>query len=451
MKKLFIFTLLIVSNFISWNFFGLSLIFTIGCFFYLIKGLYQRSWAERILNILCITFLFNLSSTFWLLEASWWEGLLAFIGNTVVMSIPILLIFFIKSKSNLYFSFTFLWMFFEILHTTWDLSWPWLSFGNSMGNLHTLIQWYSITGVYGGTFWLLTLGYLLFKIYELRKISIKRQLLLFSIFLFLPILASLLHYQIQEEESESQITTVTYIPNDSINTNYEKAKSLFFKTHEMKSTDLIIGSEIFFSKTNRQNLKNRKEGIYLSKIFKKLPNTKMMIGAELLNNKKELFNTVMLLDKEKMLFRTKKKYVPIREYTPRMLRKIIGNSFYTKNSTDNHTVILDSARIFPMLCYESIFSYFVAKKSLKAEAIILLASEEFMNGSFFGKKQYLNIVRLRAIENNRYILKCSTINGVSCLINEKGDIVKYIKNNIDYVEIPIIKESSIFQKIISLL
>lgn len=451
MKHIRLLILFSISNFIAWNYFGLALILSIAFLFYYIENLFESSWSKRIIYTFIVTFTFNFSSTFWLLKASWWEALLAFTGNSIAMSLPILLLFLINSKKYILYFFTFIWIGFEILHTLWDLSWPWLTFGNAMGNLHMLVQWYSITGVYIGSLWLVFLGYSVYKIYSRKEYSSRKKWTPFLLFLMLPMVFSLFLYSNKLAKKSDVIKTVTYIPNDTIRSNYNKVKSLFFKTKDIESPDLIISPEIFLSKTNLENLKHKKEGVFLKKIQENIAARKILFGVELLNNKNQLFNTVMLLDKKQMYFRTKKKYVPLREYTPVLLRSILGDSFYTKNSIDNHNEILKKTKIFPMLCYESIFPYFVAKKSKGTDAIVLIASEEFMNDSFFGKKQYLNIVRLRAIENKKYILKCSTTKGISCLINEKGDIIQYIKNDIDYVEIPIIKESSIFQKIISLL
>ena len=71
-----------------------------------------------------------------------------------------------------------------------------------------------------------------------------------------------------------------------------------------------------------------------------------------------------------------------------------------------------------------------------------------MNNSDFGKKQYLNIVKLRAIENGRYILKCSN-QGISCLIDQKGNIVKEIRTKVENSKIKIINKNTFYQTIIS--
>ena len=51
-----------------------------------------------------------------------------------------------------------LWISFEYLHLNWDLSWPWLILGNIFSSHTNWVQWYSYTGVLGGTLWVLIIN-----------------------------------------------------------------------------------------------------------------------------------------------------------------------------------------------------------------------------------------------------------------------------------------------------
>jgi len=77
-----------------------------------------------------------------------------------------------------------------------------------------------------------------------------------------------------------------------------------------------------------------------------------------------------------------------------------------------------------------------------------MSSEAFMNKYRFGHHQYLNIMRVRTIENKRFLLKCS-YGGISCLISPKGEIQKYINDEFVSVSIPQIKEKSFYNKMLS--
>ena len=54
----------------------------------------------------------------------------------------------------------------EYLHLNWDLSWPWLTLGNVFANVPLLVQWYEFTGFLGGSFFVILMNLLLFRLYE---------------------------------------------------------------------------------------------------------------------------------------------------------------------------------------------------------------------------------------------------------------------------------------------
>lgn len=58
-------------------------------------------------------------------------------------------------------AFIAFWIAFERLHHGWDLQWPWFSIGNVFGTHPAWIQWYEITGMLGGSLWVLLITYLL--------------------------------------------------------------------------------------------------------------------------------------------------------------------------------------------------------------------------------------------------------------------------------------------------
>lgn len=69
-----------------------------------------------------------------------------------------------------------------------------------------------------------------------------------------------------------------------------------------------------------------------------------------------------------------------------------------------------------------------------------------MNNSIFGLQQYLNIIRLKAIESNRNIVKCSS-GGISVVINEKGDVAEKVTSEFQIVNAYRINKLSLYTKI----
>ncbi len=88
----------------------------------------------------------------------------------------------------------------------------------------------------------------------------------------------------------------------------------------------------------------------------------------------------------------------------------------------------------------------LVEKSLNVKALFLLTSERFRNGSKFEKKQYINSVRLRAIETNKSILKISD-DGVSCVILPSGKIELYLSKEIEQIQLKLNTKNSIYSQI----
>src|SRR5690554_1952643 len=60
-------------------------------------------------------------------------------------------------------SFPVFWIGFEYLHFNWELSTPWLTHGHIFSVAPQVVQWYSYTGVHGGSLWIAIVNLLLFK------------------------------------------------------------------------------------------------------------------------------------------------------------------------------------------------------------------------------------------------------------------------------------------------
>ena len=240
------------------------------------------------------------------------------------------------------------------------------------------------------------------------------------------------------------------IPSEKNNTNYQKTKRLYTDLENYDTENLIVCPEVFLSPVNIYSSFQQKHFFYLDKLLDKKIKTTLVFGTELKSDFK-LFNSIFIKNKQELLYRIKQKFVPIREFTPQLFQNTLNvPTFYSKNKYDHTEKIKTEFGFIPLVCYESIFSIFTSKKTFNSNFIILATSEEFMNNSSFGKKQYLNIVKLRAIENGRYILKCSN-QGISCVINQKGRIVKTITKRIENNEIHLLTKNTFYQKLLSFL
>jgi len=112
--------------------------------------------------------LWNLLTTWWIVNSTVVGALLAIVLNSIFMSVVIQAFHWTHKKLNHpfagYAALISYWIAFEYLHLNWDLNWPWLNLGNGFASYHKWVQWYEYTGAMGGTVWVLVGNILLFQL-----------------------------------------------------------------------------------------------------------------------------------------------------------------------------------------------------------------------------------------------------------------------------------------------
>ncbi len=103
-------------------------------------------------------FLFNIGTTWWIWNSTAIGSMMAFFLNALFMAITFL-VFHCLSKPFQHKAISFLlipvWLGYEFLHLRWELSWPWLSLGNTFSLNTSWVQRYEYTGILGGSTWVL--------------------------------------------------------------------------------------------------------------------------------------------------------------------------------------------------------------------------------------------------------------------------------------------------------
>ncbi|MFZ5552590.1 MAG: apolipoprotein N-acyltransferase, partial [Bacteroidota bacterium] len=155
-------------------------------------------------------FVFNACTTWWIWFSTDVGMALAIILNSLFMGIVFWLFHFTKRKVGVkegYISLFIYWLSFEYLHYSWELSWPWLTFGNVFANDVEFIQWYEYSGTAGGTLWIILVNVLWFvvirNIYWLKTETWKTQnrKTVFALsFVLLPCIFSYVMYLSYEEK-----------------------------------------------------------------------------------------------------------------------------------------------------------------------------------------------------------------------------------------------------------
>ena len=163
----------------------------------------------------------------------------------------------------------------------------------------------------------------------------------------------------------------------------------------------------------------------------------IIFGINTLDQKENKFyNSFVVIDNNfnKKFQYDKVKLVPFGEFLPFHtnlekigLKKITeGLGSFSKGSTKN-TFTYENLEIIPLICYEIIFPELIQKVNFKSTLLINI-SEDAWFGDSIGPHQHFSKSIFRAIESDSFVLR-SANKGISAIVNNKGQIIKSLKNN----------------------
>ena len=409
-----------------------------------------------------ISFLiFNFTTTFWVEKASpaFGEGLFAVLCNSLFMSI--VLYFFHICKKNIklispLFFLSFFWVLFEILHFNWELNWPWLTLGNAFSELPSWIQWFSYTGVLGGSLWVILINYCIYNIYvfylDFGHVQIKK--LIYILFLIIiPISCSLI-LSLSFKYSGKKINVLVAQTNLDPNTKFENQswkfeKKLFYDltNNVTDSIDYVIFPETYlstqFTLINDKPIQyNRNQIAHIIRMVEKYKNLNIILGATIdhfLDGQKiKKYNSVLQINSDSLSYYHKSKLVPGAEQLPfrNYLKYFFKDNFLSLAGGAGNLSVQDSIsliefndnKIASLVCYESVFPNHVREFIDKGAQAIFIITNDGWWGDSQGRKQHNSYARIRAIENRRYVVR-SANTGISSVINPLGYFEKIIDPN----------------------
>jgi apolipoprotein N-acyltransferase len=417
-------------------------------------------------------FIYNLGTTWWIYKSSITGALLAFLFNSLLMSLAFQVYHIIHrkiGKENGIWAILLVWPVFEWLHFNWELSWPWLTFGNIFSTHVDWVQWYEITGVLGGTLWILLANTFIFK--YLKNYLSKKDTAIFKGFIILAscilifpiILSKIILSSLVDQTKNKKYEVVVVQPNiDPYNEKFDPSSTVENQLLKMfqlannkvsSKTDLVVCPETAISLGFIENeLKAYSFYQLLDKQLKSWKKIDLLIGAStyrIFKKKQsracvkipnaqgyfESYNSSLYLSrKNKASFIHKSKLVlgvekiPFSHYFPFLEKLSIDNG-----GTSGTLGIEPYPKIFkrrmivaPIVCYESIYGEFVAKQVAKGADFLCVLTNDGWWGNTPGHKQHFSFASLRAIENRKWVAR-SANTGISGFINEKGHVVQSSK------------------------
>ena len=428
---------------------------------------------------------FNFATIWWVKNASWVGVIASVLVNSLFFALITTIYSSVKKRLSLKagliaFPTLFLaWEYVELLD--WDLSWPWLTLGHAFGNWPKLIQWFSYSGVLGGSLWLLLINMYVFLIVKSWKakeesfLRFKKGLQLAAI-IFVPIIISLFQYFTYEEKGFDQDVVVLQ-PNMHpysdrfMDSNGEQMGDLPHLQHVIKFTkmadrvmdeevDWLLMHETALPKTEDNRSINYSRSIDVLKKWRKskYPKTSILTGIAYREFKDEIkntndipatykrtydghyyeyFNSSVLINglhhelpkyhKSRLVIgveRIPSYFVFLQKYMTDFDSDPAANIYNPNNAIQKEREVFkglnDSAIVAPVICYESVFGEYITDYVKKGANFIGVITNDSWWGDTPGYKQHWSFSRLRAIETRRAVAR-SANTGTSGFINQRGD------------------------------
>jgi apolipoprotein N-acyltransferase len=420
--------------------------------------------------------LWNLLTTYWIVYASTEGAMTAIFANAWFMSL--VWMFFIRAKKTFgsfrgYVGLILFWLAYEYLHLDWDLSWPWLMVGNVFANNPALIQWYEVTGSMGGTLWVLLINIFIYEtVKEYRnKRAYTRSAIITSLLIIMPIGISFTRYATYKEKN-APINIVCIQPNIDPWNKFGGIPAMDQLKHLIElsipqineNTDYLIFPETAIPVGINVDSLHRDFAIdTLQKVIAPYPKLKLITGVSLYKYFKpgemipstasemriprgwyyDDYNAAIQIgngDPYQVYYKSKlvpgPEMFPFAEVLKPMQKQLFGKlggmigDFGTQKERAVFVNTDKNVKAAPVICYESIYGEYCGKYVQNGANFISISTNDAWWGDRPGYKQLLAYARLRSIETRRSIARAANT-GISCFIDQRGDIIARTKYNTD--------------------
>lgn len=356
------------------------------------------------------------------------------------------------------------WLGFEYWHYHREIEWPWLNLGNGLASAPQMVQWYELTGVLGGSLWILLSNVLLYFAYKKGRRSgfkaAKGELVLWFILVAVPLSWS--YYRYHHYRETGKTLRVAFVqPNiDPFTQKFEgmsQAEQYLHLVHLCDSvaspgTDYILGPETclpdllenqeladnsFIHPFRERSRRNRNLKYILGAITRKdFPGKSTAPEFGRWDNRQncwyELYNSAIQIDSSGVQLYHKSirvagvEKMPYEQYFSFLKNwslNLGGTSGSLGRQTSPCLMISPQALAAPVICFESVFGEYLGQSVQKGADVLFILTNDGWLTHPSGYRQHLNLARLRAIETRRSIARAANT-GISALIDQRGNIVQ---------------------------
>lgn len=323
--------------------------------------------------------------------------------------------------------FAALWVLGEWLRSWLLTGFPWLYLGYA--HLDTwLAGWAPITGVYGLSFAVAFSGSAAFLAWRSRQAAM---LLSYAGLVGTLWIGGLMLRPIEwvVPASELPLSVAIYQPNIPLDVKWNRsAYGTILGQYERSLRPLFVHDLILWPESAIPRVYDRARD-FLDPIDRRaeLSDTTLITGIPARNETGQYFNSIIALGQGAGRY-DKQRLVPFGEYVPleQWLRGLIRffdlpMSNFSAGPAEQPPLRAGNHRVAPLICYEVVYPELAADSARDAELLVTISNDSWF-GRSIGPLQHLEMARMRALENGRFLLR-GTNNGVSAIINHRGQVV----------------------------
>lgn len=333
-----------------------------------------------------------------------------------------------KQNSEVLLIFPSLWILLEWLRSTIATGFPWLLLGVSQTET-PLAGFAPLGGVYGVSWLVAFLGAV--TVYALRQVQAKifaGPMLVLSLSLFVwgggYFLRTIQWTQPHPDRYLVSLVQGNLSPIEKFSEQEESNLQRYYRlTQPLADSQIIVWPEnaITHARPDIDPVLNR-----LDEQARQRDQTWIMGLPSFIDP--HYYNTLLAIGSNQQAYH-KVHLLPFGDYVPfeDLLRGLIQYfdlplSSFRPGASDQPNLSLKTWLAAPAICYEIAYAETVRQKAALSH-LLLTISEDGWFGDSWGPHQHLQIAQMRAIENQKPVIR-STTSGISAFINEKGKILK---------------------------
>lgn len=330
--------------------------------------------------------------------------------------------------------FPLLWVLFEWLRGWLLTGFPWLYLGYA--HLDTWIAgWAPVVGVYGLSFICAISGSCLFLAWRSRQGA---ALVTYAVILATLWAGGAVLRPIQwvARASESPLSVALFQPNIPLEQKWDRAwLPHILETYEDNAVELYRNDIVLWPESAVPRYYQDMEHWFEPLARRAADNETALITGVPYRGEGEgeseggstYYNSIVALGQASGVYH-KQRLVPFGEYVPleQWLRGLIDffdlpMSHFSPGPAGQGSLRAGAYRVAPFICYEVVYPGLVASAARDADLLVTISNDSWF-GDSIGPLQHLEMARMRALENGRYMLR-GTNNGVSAIIDQRGRIL----------------------------